>query len=153
MSSLELKLPPLVLVLLIGGLMWLTNWLWPTGAWHFSDLHQAGVGFFVAGVLIAGAGVWQFRRAATTVNPMDPNLSSSLVQHGIYRFSRNPMYLGFLLVLVGWALWLGSLPALIWLPVFVIYMNRFQIVPEERMLLAKFGDSYGDYCRRVRRWF
>ncbi|KFZ31001.1 protein-S-isoprenylcysteine methyltransferase [Pseudidiomarina salinarum] len=153
MSNLELKLPPLALVLLIGALMWLTNWLWPTGAWHFSDLRQAGVGFVVAGVLIAAAGVWQFRRAATTVNPMDPNLSSSLVQNGIYRFSRNPMYLGFLMMLIGWALWLGSLPALIWLPVFVIYMNRFQIVPEERMLLAKFGDSYCEYCRRVRRWF
>jgi protein-S-isoprenylcysteine O-methyltransferase Ste14 len=83
---------------------------------------------------------------------MRPDASSAIVTGSVYRLSRNPMYLGFLLVLAAWAMFLSSLAAALVLPGFVGYMNRFQIVPEEQVLLKKFGPAYAQYMSRVRRW-
>lgn len=71
---------------------------------------------------------------------------------GPYRFTRNPMYLGMVLILLAWCLWLGNAAALLALAAFVGYITRFQIVPEERALAGRFGAAYEDYRRRVRRW-
>jgi protein-S-isoprenylcysteine O-methyltransferase Ste14 len=100
-------------------------------------------------VLVAGI---RFRRAGTTVNPTRPQATTSVVDSGVYRLSRNPMYLGFLLALVGWAVILAHALPFLFLPAYVGYMNRFQIAPEERMLAAKFGRDYEAYRRSVRRW-
>jgi protein-S-isoprenylcysteine O-methyltransferase Ste14 len=86
------------------------------------------------------------------VNPMTPEASSALVVAGIFRWTRNPMYLGMLVVLIAWALWLSNALAFIVLPLFVAYLNRFQILPEERALQARFGAEFERYCRSVRRW-
>ena len=75
-----------------------------------------------------------------------------MVRHGIYRFTRNPMYLGQLLQLVAWAFWLENLLAFAVLPAYIAYLTRFQIIPEERILSARFGASYAAYQQRVRRW-
>ena len=83
---------------------------------------------------------------------MRPDSTSSLVVSGIYKYTRNPMYLGFLLVLLGWATFLSNITALALLPVFVVYMNRFQIGPEERALGSLFAQEYKAYHARVRRW-
>jgi protein-S-isoprenylcysteine O-methyltransferase Ste14 len=93
-----------------------------------------------------------FRRAGTTVNPMKPESSSSLVVSGIYAFTRNPMYLGFLFALLAWAIYLSHPAAFLVLPLFVWYMNRFQIEPEERALASLFGEAFTTYAARVRRW-
>jgi protein-S-isoprenylcysteine O-methyltransferase Ste14 len=93
-----------------------------------------------------------FLRAKTTVNPIKPASTSSLVLTGPYRFSRNPMYLGQLLLLLGWATFLANGVAYLFAPVFVLYINRFQIVPEERSLCAKFGAEFLAYKARVGRW-
>ncbi|MCY1553776.1 Phospholipid methyltransferase [compost metagenome] len=106
----------------------------------------------LAGAFVALFGVASFRRAKTTVNPTTPGAASALVDSGIYRYSRNPMYLGLLLVLAGWGLWLAHALALLGLPAFVVYMNRFQIAPEERALTAVFGDAFAAYRQKVRRW-
>ncbi|MDF1628399.1 MAG: isoprenylcysteine carboxylmethyltransferase family protein [Alcanivoracaceae bacterium] len=103
-----------------------------------------------AGVSLAG--VVSFRRARTTVNPLKPEKTSSLVCSGIYRITRNPMYLGFLLVLIGWAVMLGSAFAALGPVLFVSYISRFQIVPEERVLASLFGDEFSAYRAKVRRW-
>ena len=87
------------------------------------------------------------------MHPRAPERSSRLVTGGVYRFSRNPMYLALALFLLAWALWLGNGAALVWPALFAAYLTRFQIVPEERALAAKFGQEYAQYCRRVRRWF
>jgi protein-S-isoprenylcysteine O-methyltransferase Ste14 len=102
-------------------------------------------------VVIVGAGVG-FRRARTTVNPTAPGRTTHLVHTGIYRFSRNPMYLGMLLILLGWAVVLSNLLSIGLSAAFVLYMNRFQIPAEERMLSSLFRQDYDDYLRRVRRW-
>ncbi len=107
---------------------------------------------FLLGVVVCLAGVLAFRIAQTTVDPMHPSAASSLVQGGIYRLTRNPMYLGFLLMLVGWALHVATLSALIVLPAFAMYMTVFQIQPEERALRARFGPTFDAYMARVRRW-
>ena len=86
------------------------------------------------------------------MNPMKPDPTSSLVVSGIYRYTRNPMYLGFLLILLAWAVALSNALALVSLLAFVLYMNRFQIVPEERMLASRFAQDYAEYRARVRRW-
>ena len=104
------------------------------------------------GLLGSTLGFIEFRRARTTLNPTRPGTSSSLVKTGIYRRTRNPMYLGFLLMLVGWAISMGNVASFLALPVFVIYLNRFQIEPEERALTSIFGDEFTAYCSDVRRW-
>jgi protein-S-isoprenylcysteine O-methyltransferase Ste14 len=105
-----------------------------------------------AGVLVAVAGVLEFRRARTTVNPTTPQAASSMVRSGIYRHTRNPMYLGMLLVLAAWAAWLANPAAFVVLPVFFLYINRFQIEPEERILAGLFAGEFDAYRRSVRRW-
>jgi len=152
MPSLELKVPPLALVAVLAALMWLGARALPSLAFAFPGLMLAALLLAAAGVLVVAAGVTAFRRARTTVDPRDPARSSELVATGIYRASRNPMYLGMLLLLAAWSVFLGSAPALLALPAFVAWMNRFQIAPEERALRARFGDRFTSYERRVRRW-
>jgi protein-S-isoprenylcysteine O-methyltransferase Ste14 len=83
---------------------------------------------------------------------MKPASASVLVDGGIYRLTRNPMYLGFLVVLLGWAIFLSNIVAFLLLPAFVYYMNRFQIKPEEKALVARFGQTFTAYKTRVHRW-
>lgn len=98
------------------------------------------------------AGLWAFRRHRTTVNPLRPGKASAVVQDGIYRFTRNPMYVGMALLLTAWVTGLGAPLGLLALALFVAFITRFQIQPEERALQAKFGADYAAYCARVRRW-
>ena len=104
------------------------------------------------GLLIAESGVFAFRRAQTTVNPMNIEAASRLVVTGIYKHSRNPMYVGVTMILLAWGLYLAAPWAWIGPPAFALYIRRFQILPEERVMQAKFGAAYDDYRRRVRRW-
>ena len=152
MSALELKLPPLALALACAVAMWLAAGLAPALAiglpWRpLPALLVAG-----AGLAFAVAGVAAFRRAATTVNPTRPQDTRTVVVSGVYRLSRNPMYVGFLLALAGWAIHLDHGLPFLFLPAFVAYMNRFQIGPEERQLAARFGTEYARYAQAVRRW-
>ena len=150
--ALELKIPPVALVLLIAALMWLASWAMPAFGFEFPARKFLSVSVAVAGLIISGFGIASFRQARTTVNPMKPDSTSSLVMSGIYRLTRNPMYLGFLLVLLAWAIFLSNALAFLFLPVFVFYMNRFQIEPEEKALHSLFGQQFVTYTSRVRRW-
>lgn len=152
MSTLELKIPPVALAFLAGAAMWLVAAVTPSSAWALPHGQAVALGLAVAGIIVAGLGVVSFRRAGTTVNPLKPQAASSLVSGGIYRFSRNPMYLGFLLALAAWAVFLANLLALIVVPGFIVYMNRFQITPEERALAVRFGTQFAAYKQSVRRW-
>lgn len=152
MSKLELKVPPLPLAVAVGAVMWaIDGWLPLQGSRTFGRTVVAVVMFVVA-VAITATAVFGFRKARTTVNPMAPETASVIVNTGVYRFTRNPMYLGFLLALVAWAIFLGNFVSALLPVLFVAYMNRFQIAPEERALRARFGESYAAYVRSVRRW-
>lgn len=115
-------------------------------AWPAAAIAVLGLGVCLAGVL-------SFRLARTTVNPLRPENASSLVVAGIYHRTRNPMYLGFALVLLAWSVLLGAPLTLLGVGGFVLYMNRFQIRPEEQALARLFGDDFSRYCSRTRRWF
>jgi protein-S-isoprenylcysteine O-methyltransferase Ste14 len=110
------------------------------------------IGLALLATVIALAGVVAFRANKTTVNPLNPGAASTVVSGGVYRFSRNPMYLGFLLALAAWAVYLSNALAALCLPAFVAYMDRFQIKAEERALLARFGPTFSQYMATVRRW-
>ncbi len=106
----------------------------------------------LAGLVVAAVAFFQFRRVGTTPNPRKPYESTTLVVTGMYRYSRNPMYLGDVVILVAWALWLANAVPFVFLPLFVLYINRFQIAAEERALEARYGSAYAVYRRAVRRW-
>jgi protein-S-isoprenylcysteine O-methyltransferase Ste14 len=152
MHVLELKVPPVALVFLVAALMWLVSWVMPAFGFEFPSGGVLSMSVAIAGAIISGLGIASFRQAGTTVNPMKPDSTSSLVVSGIYRLTRNPMYLGFLSVLFAWAIFLSNALAFVFLPVFVLYMNRFQIKPEEKALRALFGPQFVMYTARVRRW-
>lgn len=106
----------------------------------------------LAGLALDVSGLIAFHRAKTTLNPRSPERSTSIVRSGPYRFTRNPMYLGLALMLLGLCAYLANPATVVAVAVFIVYITRFQIIPEERLLHAKFGESYAQYKRSVRRW-
>lgn len=151
MHSLELRLPPPIVVLIVAIAMWGVSRVAPS-----SDVPPwpTALAIILAlfGVAVAVAGVVAFRKAKTTGSPTKPQAASALVVTGVYEFTRNPMYLGLCIMLVAWAAYLWSGWALLGPVAFIGYISRYQIEPEERALSARFGDDYGEYRTRVRRW-
>ena len=151
---LEFRVPPPVIDAGCALLMWLLaratpQWQLPLSAgWRW--------GLLLAGLAVGGgialAGLIAFLRARTTPNPLQPQQASTLVTDGIYRFTRNPMYLGMALALLGWAGWLAHPLALACIPLAMAWLQRFQIQPEERILEQRFGEAFRRYRQRVRRW-
>jgi protein-S-isoprenylcysteine O-methyltransferase Ste14 len=151
-SKLELKIPPVLLTILFASMMWLLALATPEVHVLKGVTIVVSAIAIVTGGLFALAGVIAFRNARTTVNPTTPEASSALVTSGVYRYTRNPMYLGLLLLLIGWGLFLANAFALTLTFAFVGYMNRFQIEPEERALEVLFGADFATYSTQVRRW-
>jgi protein-S-isoprenylcysteine O-methyltransferase Ste14 len=146
------RVPPVALFLIVGSLMWaLGAWL---PSWRIALPGRAVIAVLL--LLAAGAvgiaGVRAFSRARTTVDPLRPEKASALVTSGIYRRTRNPMYVALAIALLAWAAWLAHPLALLGVAAFVGWMNRFQIAHEERALRALFGSEFDRYCSEVRRW-
>ena len=152
MKFLEHKVPPPAVGLGIGFLMWYLASLVPPFDVPYGVRLGIGLALLVVGQAVAIAGMVSFRRAKTTVNPLKPDKASSLVSSGIFQYTRNPMYLGIGITLVGWAAYLASWLALLGVPLFVLYINRFQVAPEERVMASLFGADYVAYKEKVRRW-
>lgn len=152
MVALKLKIPPVGVAVLFAALMWWLSGITPGITLPASFRTIFLLVFTGAGACIGLAGVSAFRKASTTVNPLTPAASSSLVVTGIFQWSRNPMYLALLLVLIGWGIYLANLFSLLMASGFVAYMNRFQIQPEERALEEKFGTEFTLYRQKVRKW-
>jgi protein-S-isoprenylcysteine O-methyltransferase Ste14 len=152
MRFLELRVPPPVVGLIVAGGMWAVARISP--ALQLPNLVQLLVAVVLAaiGAAVALAGVLSFRRAQTTVNPLKPETSAALVSTGVYSFTRNPMYLGMVLALFAWAVYLPSIWPLLGPVLFALYITRFQIAPEERVLDGLFGAPFAAYKQRVRRW-
>ena len=144
------KIPPLVVVLFFALIMALIA--------HYSVIDFSAfilyltVSLVTIGCVFCIAGLVSFRLANTTVNPSKPEQATSLVTSGVYRFSRNPMYVGFVFILLGWGIWLSSLWALLCIVGFIAYLTFFQIIPEERALTKLFGEEFTAYKARVKRW-
>ena len=149
---LDLKIPPPIVAILCGlGIVYLPDLFGfeafeiPLQGWVAGIVIVFGLSFDLMGLL-------EFRKHATTISPLSPNKSALVVSSGIYRITRNPMYLGLAIVLVGVTIAFGSAIGLLMVLVFVLYITRFQIKPEERILEAKFGEAFVDYKAKVKRW-
>ena len=152
LSWLELKILPPIVALIAAGLMWLVSNKLGVASFDI-PYKKVGCGSLVVlGLAVDFSALWRFRQAKTTVNPIRPNNASALVTSGIYQYTRNPMYVGNFIFLSAYLLWLGSPYNVVALALYVLYMNHFQIRPEERVLQNMFGDEYTAFCSKVRRW-
>lgn len=152
MKRLNLKIPPPIVALLCGLMIWGLSMMLPL---HHVD---AEIRNSIACILLGMAGIidaWaliSFRMARTTIDPRYPHNTSTIVSTGIYRYTRNPMYLGLVFFLSALSIWLGARLGLFVVAAFILYINRFQIKQEEEALQKQFGESYLAYKARVRRW-
>ena len=148
--NIENKIPPPIVALFFGVVMWLVSF----GAQDLIGTTRI-LGIFVSwliGTYFSVSALILFRKAKTTVNPLKPQSATSLVISGVFGLSRNPMYVGMVFILLAWAIYLGSSWTLLGIIGFVIFINQFQIVPEERAMLALFGEEFVSYSKKVRRW-
>jgi protein-S-isoprenylcysteine O-methyltransferase Ste14 len=149
---LEHKIPPPILVIMIGLAMWAASRLAPAIA-NSRDLSLVLAGIFgLLGFSMLGSGFLAFRKAKTTIDPVRIESASSVVTGGIFAYTRNPMYVGFTALLVAWASYLAIPWTLLGPVFFVLFITRFQIIPEERVMSSKFGPAYDEYRKHVRRW-
>ncbi len=147
---LDQKIPPALLLVIFG----IVTFLMSNQSFIFSGLSQSiGFGLGILAIVIAVVAVLSFKKAKTTVNPMKTENISSLVTTGIFSYSRNPMYVAMSLLLFGFGIYMGtSLFSVFWTVFFILYLTRFQIMPEEKLLIGIFGNEYKNYCKNVRRW-
>ena len=146
------RVPPPAWMLLFAAAMWALDRYCPIVTLVAAPWNRLGWLLIALAPLAPATAMIQFRRAHTTINPLDPAKVSALVTAGIYRWTRNPMYLGLSVLLLGWAVHLGTLSPFVLPPLFVLLMTRVQIVPEEYALRERFGEDFERYCRDVSRW-
>jgi protein-S-isoprenylcysteine O-methyltransferase Ste14 len=153
LNWLKLKIPPPVLMILCLVCMY-----WQAQTWPIIDFSGSGIAYLVVmwcifGMLLDGFALWAFAQAKTSINPMHPEETSHFIQHSVYNLSRNPMYLGLLMYLFAGVCYFAALSNLLVVLLFVVYMDIFQIKPEEAVLTKLFPDEYPEYCQRVKRWW
>ena len=121
---------------------------------NFNFKYQSPVSFAILcfGIIIIAIGGYTFRIVNTTVDPRNPELTSHLVTNGIYRLSRNPMYIGFLAWLFACALFIGNVTNFLFFPVYILLVNKLYIAPEEKALTILFGPEFNHYKAKVGRW-
>jgi protein-S-isoprenylcysteine O-methyltransferase Ste14 len=148
--NIENKIPPPVVALFFGVVMWLIS---SDPQDPISTTRILGIfACWLIGTYFSVSALLLFRKAKTTVNPLQPQSATSLVVSGVFSLSRNPMYVGVAFILLAWSIYLGSSWALLGVVGFVIFINQFQIAPEERAMLALFGEEFVSYSKKVRRW-
>ena len=150
MKSLENKIPPLIIVVFFLALIFLLKNFLEV----FTFSYQVYISFFFLCLAASFCltSIIEFRKHKTPLNPLMPEESTALVTTGIFKFSRNPMYLSLLNLLIAFSIYLGSFLGLIIIPLFVVYINLFQIKPEEKAMLKLYGKEFENYCSNVRRW-
>lgn len=152
MRHLELKIPPLALCALVAAVIVAVGHFFPSTNAPFPGHRVVAIALLLIGIAVAVVGVAQFRAAKTSVNPMVPSRASAIVATGVFSLSRNPMYVGMALALLGLAAWRSTVPGYVLVPLFCLYMTEFQVKPEERALVARFGEEYSEYMVKVKRW-
>ena len=149
-QSMKNTIPPPIVTAVFLGVIYFTRGWFSYPALLFSHI-ISGIVLLIALVIMFTA-VRQFKAASTTINPLKPEEASSLVTSGIFNYSRNPMYLGLALILIAGSLFLDTWSGVLFVPLFVLFMNQFQISPEETAMQNLFGKEFDAYRNRVRRW-
>lgn len=148
----KLKIPPPVQLIFSAILMWILSIYGDHFGLNFKYNNEFALSCLIAGVVIIGLSIVTFRMAETTITPLHPDKSSNLVKTGIYQYTRNPMYLGLLLILFSIWWYLQNLASMFVLPIYVWFISKYQIIPEEEILYKLFGQNYKNYQDNVRRW-
>ena len=150
MIDIKTKFPPPLVALTFGFLINYTKNIFP----KIEIKNEIIFGSFmiISGLIIILSAIILFKKYQTTIRPLNPSNSAKLITDGIYKFSRNPMYLGLLLVLVGISTILNPIGGFFLIPLFILYLNFFQIIPEENAMVDLFKDEFLDYKKNVRRW-
>ncbi len=148
----KLKLPPALIMIFFVAMMLVLERYVPVGLLDFNGHRIVANAFFWFGILCGALGMWEFYKASTTIDPHSAERVSTLVQTGIYRFSRNPMYVALVSIMISVGFYLGDLLMLSVAPIFILYIHYLQIIPEEEALEQKFGDEFREYKSEVRRW-
>ena len=146
---LNTKIPPPIVTLLCIGIIYLFD---IQIEYSEPDLKVVGIIFLILGLIIIFSAVLKFIKTKTTVDPTRPYKTSNLVISGIYKITRNPMYLGMLFLIMAYAIYNNNVMGCIIIPIFIFYINKFQIEPEEIEMRKKFGESFENYCKKVNRW-
>ena len=150
MISIKTKIPPPLVALTFGFLVINSKSIFPK-----IEVGLGGVfGSFmiIIGIVIILLAIIQFKKYKTSITPLNPSNATKLIVYGIYKFSRNPMYLGLLLILSGISIIQNPIGGLLFVPAFILYINHFQIIPEESAMLDLFKDDFLKYKENVRRW-
>ena len=144
------KIPPPIIALICIVLNYLSTYL--INPIKFPNTEIISGLIFLLGLFTAIFAILLFKKDKTTVNPIDPEETTTLVTTGIFSITRNPMYLGLFFLISSTVLFFGSWFGIIILIIFVWYINKFQIIPEEQTMEKLFGKKYNDYRQNVRRW-
>lgn len=148
----KLLIPPPIQALLSAIMMWLISRYFMHANFSLNGINIFALIFLIIAAIIIILSMYKFKKIKTTISPLRPNKTSSLVNSGIYAYTRNPMYLGLLLMLFSTALFLKNLISFLIIPLFILFITKNQILPEEEALENIFGEEYKNYKKKVRRW-
>ena len=150
MIDIKTKFPPPLVALTFGFLINYTKNIFPKI--EIKNENFFGSIMIISGFIIILSAIILFKKYKTTITPLNPSNATKLINGGIYKFSRNPMYLGLLLVLLGISFMINIIGGFLLIPLFILYLNLFQIIPEENAMVDLFKDEFLDYKKNVRRW-
>lgn len=150
--SLELKVPPVVVFGFFALVMWAISQYFPVFDVEIPFQYYLTAILMITAISTGLYSIYVLMKNATTLHAHKPDQTKVLITAGPYKHTRNPMYLSLSLILIGWAIFLSDLLALMLMPFFYMYMSRFQIVPEERYLLEKFEEEFESYMEHTPRW-
>jgi|TARA_B000000532_G_scaffold188538_1_gene154552 protein-S-isoprenylcysteine O-methyltransferase Ste14 len=148
--DIKTKFPPPLVALTFGFLIKYTKNIFP--AIEIKNEIVFGSFMIISGLIIILSAIILFKKYKTTITPLKPSKATQLIVNGVYKFSRNPMYLGLLLVLFGVSTMLNPIGGLFFIPLFILYLNYFQIIPEENAMVDLFKNEFLEYKKNVRRW-
>ena len=148
----KLLIPPPIQALFFSIIMWLISRQFVNASFSLNGINTFAFIFLIIAVMLLILSINKFRQVGTTISPLKPNKTSSLINSGIYRYTRNPMYLGLLLMLFSIALFLKNFISFLIIPLFILFITKNQILPEEEALENIFGEEYKNYKKKVRRW-
>ena len=150
MIDIKTKFPPPLVALTFGFLINYTKNIFPKI--EIKNEIIFGSLMIISGLIIILSAIILFKKYQPTITPLNPSNATKLITDGIYKFSRNPMYLGLLLVLLGISIILNLTGGFFLIPLFILYLNLFQIIPEENAMVDLFKDEFLEYKKKVRRW-
>ena len=144
------KIPPPIITLICGLGIYFSRPLFPK--YNYISIDIIAASFLLIGIIILITSVLSFKRQGTTVSPLQPEKASYLVVSGIFKYSRNPMYLGMLLILISMTIKFNFVGGILIIFAFIAFITKFQIIPEETVLEKLFGKEFIEYKKKTKRW-